>query len=316
MNKKVALISSFCDSKEKLDVLQSNIKQLKQLAFDVIVISPLTLPKEIVSICDYFFYTKDNLILEWPINVQMYWFEKEISKEKPLTFVATNKDYGWTGLSHVKKLTDIGLLFDYKHFYYMIYDIDIDQNVLSVLNNPKDNWIGSFERDGVRVNSSLHLMVFDRENAKRMNNLVSLESYIEFLHDRNQNGSTEAFVDTIKKKLQSESPDFFIKDKIFVYRDFFNHSPDNRIKFFVKKDSNNIMSNLKIFFYANESLAKIKLIINDKESEVNISCDSIVDLGVNFLELRSARFSINEEEVDILKSIESIKYASIVEGNA
>ena len=316
MNKKVALISSFCDSKEKLNVLQSNIKQLKQLAFDVIVISPLTLPKEIVSICDYFFYTKDNLILEWPINVQMYWSEKEISKEKPLTFVATNKDYGWTGLSHVKKLTDIGLLFDYKHFYYMIYDIDIDQNVLSVLNNPKDNWIGSFERDGVRVNSSLHLMVFDRENAKRMSNLVSLESYIEFLHDRNQNGSTEAFVDTIKKKLQSESPDFFIKDKIFVYRDFFNHSPDNRIKFFVKKDSNNIMSNLKIFFYANESLAKIKLIINDKESEVNISCDSIVDLGVNFLELRSARFSINEEEVDILKSIESIKYASIVEGNA
>lgn len=316
MNKKVALISSFCDSKEKLDVLQSNIKQLKQLAFDVIVISPLTLPKEIVSICDYFFYTKDNLILEWPINVQMYWSEKEISKEKPLTFVATNKDYGWTGLSHVKKLTDIGLLFDYKHFYYMIYDIDIDQNVLSVLNNPKDNWIGSFERDGVRVNSSLHLMVFDRENAKRMNNLVSLESYIEFLHDRNQNGSTEAFVDTIKKKLQSESPDFFIKDKIFVYRDFFNHSPDNRIKFFVKKDSNNIMSNLKIFFYANESLANIKLIINDKESEINISCDSIVDLGVNFLELRSARFSINEEEVDILKSIESIKYASIVEGNA
>lgn len=316
MNKKVALISSFCDSKEKLDVLQSNIKQLKQLAFDVIVISPLTLPKEIVSICDYFFYTKDNLILEWPINVQMYWFEKEISKEKPLTFVATNKDYGWTGLSHVKKLTDIGLLFDYKHFYYMIYDIDIDQNVLSVLNNPKDNWIGSFERDGVRVNSSLHLMVFDRENAKRMNNLVSLESYIEFLHDRNQNGSTEAFVDTIKKKLQSESPDFFIKDKIFFYKDFFNHSPDNRIKFFVKKDSNNIMSNLKIFFYANESLAKIKLIINDKESEINISCDSIVDLGVNFLELRSARFSINEEEVDILKSIESIKYASIVEGNA
>ena len=76
MNKKVALISSFCDSKEKLDVLQSNIKQLKQLAFDVIVISPLTLPKEIVSICDYFFYTKDNLILEWPINVQMYWSEK------------------------------------------------------------------------------------------------------------------------------------------------------------------------------------------------------------------------------------------------
>ena len=315
MNEKVALISSFCDSKEKLDVLKSNIKELKQLAFDVIVISPLTLPKEIVSICDYFFYTKDNMILEWPMNVQMYLFKKEASKEQSFTFVATNKDYGWAGLSHVKKLTDIALLFDYKHFYYMIYDIDIDQNVLSVLNSPKDNWIGSFERNGVKVNSSLHLMVFNRETAKRMNDLVSLENYIEFLYDRNQNGSTEAFVDTIKKKLQSESPDFFIKDKIFVYRDFFNHSPDDRIKFFVKKDSNNIMSGLKIFFYANEGLNKIKLIINDKESEVDVSCDSIVDLGVNFLELRSARLLINKEQVDILKSIESIKYASIVEGN-
>jgi len=315
MNEKVALISSFCDSKEKLDVLKSNIKELKQLAFDVIVISPLTLPKEIVSICDYFFYTKDNMILEWPMNVQMYLFKKEASKEQSFTFVATNKDYGWAGLSHVKKLTDIALLFDYKHFYYMIYDIDIDQNVLSVLNSPKDNWIGSFERNGVKVNSSLHLMVFNRETAKRMNDLVSLENYIEFLYDRNQNGSTEAFVNTVKEKLQSESPNFFIKDKIFVYRDFFNHSPDDRIKFFVKKDSNNIMSGLKIFFYANESLAKIKLIINDKESEVDVSCDSIVDLGVNFLELKSARLSINEEEVDILKSIESIKYASIVEGN-
>ena len=102
---------------------------------------------------------------------------------------------------------------------------------------------------------------------------------------------------------------------IFVYRDFFNHSPDDRIKFFVKKDSNNIMSGLKIFFYANEGLNKIKLIINDKESEVDISCDSIVDLGVNFLELRLARLLINKEQVDILKSIDSIKYASIVEGN-
>jgi hypothetical protein len=315
MNEKVALISSFCDTEEKINVLNENIKTLRNNNFDIIVISPLPLPETVVSNLDYFFYIKDNLILEWPMNVQMYLVKKEISKEQSFTFVATNKDYGWAGLNHVKKLTDIGLLFDYKYLYYMIYDIDIDQNVLNILKNPKNNWIGCFERHGVRVNSSLHLMVFSRENAKKINDLISLEAYVDFLYDKNQNGSTEAFVDTIKKKLQSESPDFFIKDKIFVYRDFFNHSPDGRIRFFVKKDSNNIMSNLKIFFYANENLGKIKLTINNKESEIDVSNDCIFDLGMNFLELKSARLSINEEQVDILKSIESIKYASIIEGN-
>lgn len=316
MNEKVALISSFCDTEEKIRVLNENIKTLRDNNFDIIVISPLPLSESVVSNFDHFFYIKDNLILEWPMNVQMYWVKKEISEKQSFTFVATNKDYGWAGLNHVKKLTDIGLLFDYKYLYYMIYDVDIDQNVLNILKSPKDNWIGCFERHSVRVNSSLHLMVFDRENAKKINDLISFENYIDFLCDKNQNGSTEAFVDTIKKKLQSESPDFFVKDKIFIYRDFFNHSPDSRIRFFVKKDSNNIMSNLKIFFYANENLVEIKLIINNKELQVNVNCDSIVDMGVNILELNSARLLINEEEIDILQSIQSIKYASIIENDA
>ena len=63
MNKKVALISSFCDSENKIAILNENIKKLKDNNLDVMLISPLVLPEETVKLCDYFFYTKDNVIL-------------------------------------------------------------------------------------------------------------------------------------------------------------------------------------------------------------------------------------------------------------
>jgi len=42
---KVALISSFCDNQEKMDVLEKNIKIVKSHNLDVIVISPFNLPE-------------------------------------------------------------------------------------------------------------------------------------------------------------------------------------------------------------------------------------------------------------------------------
>ena len=86
MNKKVALISTFCDTQEKIEILNQNIKTLKSNNLDIIVISPLHLPEETVILCDYFFYIKDNYILKWPLNVQIYhsWFE--LQNEKILVF--------------------------------------------------------------------------------------------------------------------------------------------------------------------------------------------------------------------------------------
>ena len=140
MNEKVALISCFCDNEEKINVLKENIKHLRDNYFDIILISPLALPEDVVLLCDHFLYIKDNIILEWPINVQMYFIEKNIDPTRFFKLITTNKDYGWAGLNHVKKLTDIALLFEYKSFCYMIYDINIDEDVLNILKNPKDNW--------------------------------------------------------------------------------------------------------------------------------------------------------------------------------
>jgi len=64
--KKIALISSFCDTQDKLNVLKKNIETLKKNDLDVLLMSPIHLPENIQSMCDYYFQTKDNPVYDWP----------------------------------------------------------------------------------------------------------------------------------------------------------------------------------------------------------------------------------------------------------
>lgn len=314
MNKKVALISSFCNSKEKLDVLQSNIKELKQLAFDVIVISPLTLPKEIVSICDYFFYTKENKILRWPLNVERYWYRMGLPNKDSLLFFTPSEDYGWTGLNHVKRLTEIALTFDYEHFYHLIYDLEIDSNVKNLLNNPVDKWISSFQRREVKVDSSLHLMIFNKENVKKLLELVTLDNYLDFLKNSEKGRATEVFVDTLREKLDCEKSNFYVKDKIYYNENFFNHSKITRLRFFIEKNSADPSANIRICFYENMENLNVEVSVNDKKSSLNINGIYIFDCGVNHKDLRSATVTLKNETMDLIPVIESMPHSFMKSG--
>ena len=127
--KKVALISTYCDTQEKLDVLEKNIDNIKKLAIDVIVISPIFLPQYIQTKCDYFFLTKDNPVLEWPQKAMQAW-KNILINGKSITITRVYADYGWAGLSQVKKLSELALALDYDYFYHMIYDLKFDETVI------------------------------------------------------------------------------------------------------------------------------------------------------------------------------------------
>ena len=76
--KKIALISTFCDNNEKVEVLKETIIILKNKGMDVMCLSPnfINLSKEIVELSDFIFYTKENPILKWP--------EKSMTSWKPI----------------------------------------------------------------------------------------------------------------------------------------------------------------------------------------------------------------------------------------
>ena len=105
--KKIALISTFCNTEVKLNTLKQNILKVKDLGIDVMVISPISLPKPITDLCDYYFQTKDNPLLEWPIRAYTHWYRKEHSPEKILYMHRGLADYGWAALYQVKKLSQI-----------------------------------------------------------------------------------------------------------------------------------------------------------------------------------------------------------------
>ena len=72
--RKVALISTFCDNKEKLNLLIENIRKIKNLEIiDVIIYTPIQLPHEIYEICDAVIFSKENPVLNWPKKAMEGW---------------------------------------------------------------------------------------------------------------------------------------------------------------------------------------------------------------------------------------------------
>ena len=169
--KKIALISTFCDTKEKQNILKENIIKIKELGIDVMTISPIEIPYDITKLCDFFFYTKENPLLSWPERAHTQWYRMPISENRITEIHRAFYDYGWAALYQTKKLSQLALTFDYDIFYHLIYDVEIDDILISELlsdnaniihprrnpNHPEEIW-----------ETTLHFMVFDREMMKKI----------------------------------------------------------------------------------------------------------------------------------------------------
>ena len=100
--KKIALISTFCDTDEKIYTLINNIKKLKEVGLDTLVISPIKLPSRIIEISDFVFFTKENPVFNWPQRGFTFWQSLNTS-DGWVTMHRNVADYGWAGLYQVKK---------------------------------------------------------------------------------------------------------------------------------------------------------------------------------------------------------------------
>ena len=175
--KKLALIGTFCHNQEQLDTLKDTILEWKKLNVDTLVLSPLHLPEDIIKLCDYYFYTKDNPLLHWPQKGML--FQYGINN---ITFNKITPDYGWARLFQMKKLAEIASTYDYDIFYQTEYDLLIDDYVKGFVNNNTSNIITR------RINpknkndifaASLHFIALNKENLIKVKNYTTLERYLE-----------------------------------------------------------------------------------------------------------------------------------------
>jgi hypothetical protein len=304
--KKVALISTYCDTKEKLEVLERNIDNLKVCGLDVIVISPFYLPENIQKKCDYFFLTKDNPVLEWPKKAMFAWYKVDL-EDKELMITRTYPDYGWAGLYQVKKLSEIGLMLGYDYFYHMIYDLKFDETVVEGLLSERECDVYSSKRGDIIWEVGLHFMIFNREKLESFIKHIQLESYLRFkgneaflwLHKLN-----EVFPYNIVKKP--------VEDEIYYYegQDFFNFSPIEGLKFFIEKNDE-IDSTVKLLFYDIVESKTILLTIGENQYQYQVNGNSLIDLGVDKKKIPFVSIQYNGIDYEITKTIEKIKHNTV-----
>jgi hypothetical protein len=296
--KKIALISTFCNTQEKQDVLKNNILKLKELGVDVMVISPTSINQDIVDICDYFFFTKENPILKWPERTNSFWWKNTNKYNKEIILHRDIDDYGWAALYQTKKLSEFALTYDYDIFYHVVYDVYMSNELINdIINNiynttyhrinPKDStdqW-----------NITLHFISFNKNNLSLFSEKIKKEDYLKI------NGFAEEFTEEILKNIPMTKSSFPIKDLIRYIDadddDIFNYSQDKNYNIFFS----NYLGEFSFVLY-NIKEGNLKIVMNGEEI-------------TNIEELVPKRFS--RENLDISSFIvifndKSIDYSNII----
>jgi hypothetical protein len=301
--KKVALISTFCDTQEKLDVLEKNINIVKQHELDVIAISPLPLPDSIIKLCDYVLFTKDNPVLDWPTKAMRFFSNVNIEGTS-YEISTTRPDYGFAGLTQVKQLSEIALNFDYDQFYHMIYDLKIDENVIEGFISNKDCNIYPLKRGKDFWEASLHYMIFNRENLKEFISHISLENYLKSQY-------AEPWLQDLKNIFPYQSETTPVEDEIFYYDnvDFFNYSPTDKFKFFIEKNTQ--IPTVRLLFYGLKNEKNIKVKVGDNTNEILINNFEFINLGFNSDNCQTVILEVDSIEYDITEIIKKVKYNTI-----
>jgi SAM-dependent methyltransferase len=304
--KKVALISSFCDNQEKIDVLEKNIKIIKSHNLDVIVISPFNLPEHITNQCDYFLITKDNPILDWPKRAMYAWRGLNFNGTK-YNLAKTYPDYGFAGLTQIKQLSQIALGLDYNQFYHMIYDIKIDENVIEGFYSDRDNSVYPSKRKDDVWPVGLHYLIFNKENLINFISHINLETYLGV-----KNGDAFAVLHSLQDKLNYVIEKTPVEDEIYYYEntDFFNFSPIEDLKFFIENNDQN-PATIKILFYDIVGEKEIKLKIGETETIHTVRSLYLIDLGFDKFNIQPVTIESDNVIYDITEIIKNIKHSTL-----
>ena len=131
----LAIITSHCDTPDKIDSLKGLIKQLKNLNIDILLYSHLHLDTSIQQEVTYYIYDKDNPILYWPERGCLVWFEVAHGKDS-VKLTSMFPDYGWTVFDQLKKSASFALPLKYDYYSFICYDVILTPELDSCLLDP------------------------------------------------------------------------------------------------------------------------------------------------------------------------------------
>jgi hypothetical protein len=301
--KKIALISTFCDTEEKQNLLKENIIKIKNLKIDVIIISPLQIPQDIINLCDYFLYTKENPVFNWPLKSYYYWWKGTI-KGSNIKMTTCQPDYGFAGLLHIKRMADLVLSMDYDMFFPMIYDLNITDYVKSILlDNKKNSFFPSKRGDHSFWPVGLNLISLDKEHLTRFKNLITKESYLT--ESKGDAFSwTQRAIDFIPGIIEKEP----VEDLIYYYSisgfyAFSNYSIIEGVKLFIHKIKD---QDIKLIFYDFNEIKNFTIKTEDFIQEFNVN--EFEEIELSYKEYNSFIVVYEGKEYDFTDIISKITF--------
>lgn len=308
----IVLISAYCNTEEKLNVLRKNLKIIKSKGIDTAVISPLPFPEDITNLSDYTFITKENPVLDWPDRAISVWRTVPPTHEKLTT---TTPDYGFAGLNHVKRLGEMFINYDYKHFTFIIYDTIITDQVLKILEEGHESIVypSKFTNSDLIFDVSLHLLSFNKENLKKVIGCIDFEQY------KKSRQEWDAFAylhNKVVKPLDINIGKLVIEDEIHYHEDLFNHSPIPDFTYFIHSpDENHQIPNrdyeLQIFFYNIKTPLHLSFNINNVKKEFLIENNTTINLGIKKSQMKNVSFDYQNKTYDITDKILKLKHTII-----
>lgn len=193
--KKLALISTYCNTWDKLNALHNTLVKLKELNIDSLVYSPLPLPSQITDIANFIFITKENPIIHWPERGMVHW--KEITNQRSTLILS---DYGWASIYQYKKLMEIGSSFNYDYYFPLIYDLNLDTEVTKILNSPHEKlFFPSDKSKSSKVGGIF--MSLSKENLNKLFPLINKQLYLEVCRESIAEKYIEFLCDSINGEI-------------------------------------------------------------------------------------------------------------------
>jgi len=315
-NKNLIIVQCHCNTKEKISVLEENIKTLKKQNLKILVVSHIPVNQDIQDTVDYFIYDKSNPILHWPDRGMIHWMK--IDFDKPYKAINVLFDFGWTSINQILLAGNLGLSLDFDHYTFINYDIKITDNIIKAIKNPvpllSSKVVDKRVKDNFRF-PSLLFSIFSKKNLQRVLPLFSKEKYIKGYY--NKKGETiyyrdaeEYFGDIIKNFHYTIFKDE-IQDSIkFEEPDMLNCSKHNDFKILLQNDTTHptvhpLPHSSKALIYNNKSKG-FHFVVND--TVINIKDRKKL---IHLPKIKKIGYVYKDNFIDLMKEYKSSNYVNI-----
>lgn len=132
----LVIILSHCNALLKIDALKQQIKLLKNLEVDILLISHIPLDPSLQKEVAYYIYDRDNPLLYWPERALFCWDKTIGTGTLPVKLTCLLPDYGWTAMDQILKATNFALPLKYDYYSLINYDTGLTPELETYLRDP------------------------------------------------------------------------------------------------------------------------------------------------------------------------------------